>query len=433
MKEQDICEKKTLREKKGITLIALIITIIVMLILVGVSIQIVVNSNLFNTAKSAGEQTESKYEEDKTFGDNITINGKDYSNLNDYMGEIRLVGQSDGNGLKDYKIYGNSVQNGTPSPSTPVEIQSVGDKTKNLLDFSAMTLINANETAVRGGWEFEFGKDIDVTISYGGAESLPTAIFLAKKVTDGVYGSNIQLTSNTTTISLKSNEKLLVFVGSTSVANSYKMLSDNNVTWIQLEEGTTATEYEPYGYKIPVTATNENGDSVTTNIYLDEPLRKIGDYADFIDFKNGKVVRNIKEYTFEGTEGVSAFSTNISDKFRMFISVPDVLLGIASNIYSAKSNYYPFGSADKGYTCNLSISVSRTSYYIVIYDENHQTVDSLKTFLTEQYNNGNPVKAIYPKTPTEETIDLPTINTLEGKNTITVQTQIQPSDMTAEF
>ena len=33
------------------------------------------------------------------------------------------------------QIYGNSVQNGTPSPTNPVEIQSVGDKTKNLLPF----------------------------------------------------------------------------------------------------------------------------------------------------------------------------------------------------------------------------------------------------------------------------------------------------------
>lgn len=32
----------------------------------------------------------------------------------------------------DYKIYGNSVQDGTPSPENPIEVQSVGDKTKNL-------------------------------------------------------------------------------------------------------------------------------------------------------------------------------------------------------------------------------------------------------------------------------------------------------------
>jgi hypothetical protein len=31
-------------------------------------------------------------------------------------------------------VYGNSVQNGTSTPDVPVEIKSVGDKTKNLFD-----------------------------------------------------------------------------------------------------------------------------------------------------------------------------------------------------------------------------------------------------------------------------------------------------------
>ena len=37
--------------------------------------------------------------------------------------------------LLDYKIYGESVQNGEPTPTTPIEVESVGDKTKNLWEF----------------------------------------------------------------------------------------------------------------------------------------------------------------------------------------------------------------------------------------------------------------------------------------------------------
>jgi hypothetical protein len=33
---------------------------------------------------------------------------------------------------------------------------------------------------------------------------------------------------------------------------------------------------------------------ITTNIYLDEPLRKVGNYADYIDFKTKKVVRQVE-------------------------------------------------------------------------------------------------------------------------------------------
>ena len=36
--------------------------------------------------------------------------------------------------VSNYRIYGNSIQDGTPSPTNPVEIQSVGDRTKNLLN-----------------------------------------------------------------------------------------------------------------------------------------------------------------------------------------------------------------------------------------------------------------------------------------------------------
>ena len=64
-----------MKNNKGITLIALIITIIVMLILVAVTVSVVVNSNLIGTAKGAGENTELAYEEDKTYGMNVNING----------------------------------------------------------------------------------------------------------------------------------------------------------------------------------------------------------------------------------------------------------------------------------------------------------------------------------------------------------------------
>ena len=46
-----------MREEKGITLVALIITIIVMLILVAVTISIAVNGGLFENAKTARDET----------------------------------------------------------------------------------------------------------------------------------------------------------------------------------------------------------------------------------------------------------------------------------------------------------------------------------------------------------------------------------------
>jgi hypothetical protein len=51
----------------------------------------------------------------------------------------------------------------------------------------------------------------------------------------------------------------------------------------QIEEGSSNTTYEPY-----ITP-------ITTNIYVDEPLRKVGTSYDYLDYKNGKLIRNIAE------------------------------------------------------------------------------------------------------------------------------------------
>lgn len=47
-----------MKQEKGITLVALIITIIVMLILVAVSVAVLVDSDLIGTAENAGEEWE---------------------------------------------------------------------------------------------------------------------------------------------------------------------------------------------------------------------------------------------------------------------------------------------------------------------------------------------------------------------------------------
>ena len=73
-----------MKKTHGITLIALIITIIVMLILVSVSVNIVLKTGLF---KSAGDATKNwKSEQDKeTNMSEITIDGKTYASVEDYI------------------------------------------------------------------------------------------------------------------------------------------------------------------------------------------------------------------------------------------------------------------------------------------------------------------------------------------------------------
>ena len=73
--------------ENGITLIALIITIIVMLILVGVVVTVVIQSDLLGTAKTAGDKYKTAYEEESKMS-GVTINGKKYESIEEYMEEI---------------------------------------------------------------------------------------------------------------------------------------------------------------------------------------------------------------------------------------------------------------------------------------------------------------------------------------------------------
>ena len=73
-----------MKKNKGITLIALIITIIVMLILVAVSVNILIKSNLIGTAEKTMDKYNKVAEEEGNSGV-IEINGKKYNSIEDYM------------------------------------------------------------------------------------------------------------------------------------------------------------------------------------------------------------------------------------------------------------------------------------------------------------------------------------------------------------
>ena len=73
-----------MRKNKGITLIALIITIIVMLILVGVVVTVVIQSDLLGTARNAGEEYKLAYEKESNMSE-VTINGEKYTSIEEYI------------------------------------------------------------------------------------------------------------------------------------------------------------------------------------------------------------------------------------------------------------------------------------------------------------------------------------------------------------
>ena len=352
------------------------------------------------------------------------LNAIDEGFKNDVSGYPLVLKHSKGRKLIDYKIYGNSVQNGTPTPDSPVEIESVGDRTVNLIDYH-----NLSSTTNKG---ITYTNNNDGSFTANGTliDTLSTYSFEVPSLEKGVtyYTSCGQDLSEKNRryylfLIIKNTSTNKIRYHSSNAVNKTFILAENEevtVLEIRINDSTASSitvdnvifkpiickneeykEYEPYGYKIPVKVsgtnifdgllqegdygagankissvnyipvkpnttyrfsrnnervymydeaktqlsrvdTGNNGNTITTtedtryirvvwfgtedttqtiwinegtelldyepyyepiitNIYLDEPLRKIGDYADYIDFENQKVVINIEEIDSTGT------------------------------------------------------------------------------------------------------------------------------------
>ena len=213
----------------------------------------------------------------------------------------------------------------------------------------------------------------------------------------------------------------LLYIGYNGITQS--ML---NTIWantdIQIEEGTTATAYTPYVAPL------------STTVYLDQPLRKVGDYSDYIDFKKGKVIRQVGEYKFNGSEEWVKHTTTSNNLgiFRVE-GIFDTLTGVP--ITNTLMSHFTLTDVLSTATWNSGLYrnayTSSNSGYIIdssrIYLSGLQSeLADFKSWLSTQYNNGTPVQYLYPlATETSESITLPKIQ--EDYTKVNVNTTIRPS------
>lgn len=189
---------------------------------------------------------------------------------------------------------------------------------------------------------------------------------------------------------------------------------------IQVEEGSVATDYKPYYPPV--------------NIYLDEPLRKIGDYTDYIDFENQKIIRTIEEKIITGTEAWSDVSRSSNKYYRFNIGN----YGYVIPSQGLCNNYMQDSIVSTTTTVGFNVFnvTSLKKSVIAIRPENvaNYTVETFKQYLADKYNNGRPIIVYYPlATPKEESITLPTIPSIKGTTIYSVGTNIQPSNMYIKY
>lgn len=180
-------------------------------------------------------------------------------------------------------------------------------------------------------------------------------------------------------------------------------------------------------YKIPVKVSNAKNE-ITTNIYLDEPLRKVGEYADYIDFENKKLVRKVGVKTFDGTEEWTKHTTT-KDGYGVFRN--ENLLTPLINAPISASFMSHFSLTHKAATADFILNEYRFTYSDNNINGSRFYVSALQTTVEEfkEWLSNNKPSIYYPlATPIEETIDLPEISTFKGKSTLEIITEISPSN-----
>jgi hypothetical protein len=346
---------------------------------------------------------------------------------------------------------------GTPSPNPeyPQEIRSVGElvtdtndsnygkykipikiSSKNLIDTSKLSygIIKSDGSTEEVNW-YMYTDYIEVSGDYltysktgKTSSSLRNFNFYDK---DKVFISGgIQKTdeegSDYYTIDIPEGAKYFRL----NVAPSY-------VDKAMVELGNNYTGYEP---------------SVNTiNIYLNEPLRKIGDYVDSTDLASNKVVRNIYEYIFTGNERWSGGSTSTSGWggtntvgfYQYFTGINGNLIFNPSylpiNKSSSLNNYFKNGFG--AYAINTQLAGFTDTYYNIRITrsilENYgssnasdaENQNAFKAWLKDKYDSGNPVKVYYQLAdPAEDTLSANHTSYGEYTN-ISVDTSMQPTNM----
>lgn len=342
-------------------------------------------------------------------------------------GEIIQIEDSSGLGFEGLRIFGKSMQDGVPSPESPVPIVNVGDKGtveveitgKNLLNlqcYSAETMYNLEEEPVLTN---NYGTEISTT------EAVNKVVIKQKKIAntenpssyengfmifafrdDFVIGKLYNLSFDLEVINnpLNTNEIMLLVNGSYSQrANIQKRVKtqfqyqkqelrqfielrcsgmDFVLSNIMITEADCDYKYEPYHDSQSLTISTQNG---LPGVKVDSD----GNYTDNngqqwicdeIDLERGKYVQRVGKYVFDGTETASndwlptIIVTMRSEGITGKTGTGKLMTNYAELVFSNQTGRW-FGFGTTKWKVN--------------------NAEELKAFLKSKYDEGKPVEVQY--------------------------------------
>lgn len=330
----------------------------------------------------------------------------------EYTGVVPYSFNADGEPLLDWYIKGNTVQNGTPTPTDPIQPQECGERTGNLY-FKKLAGANISDGGVIAtitGFDLYIA-EVEQGVQYSG---------------NGYIYAFFEDVPAIGSITFNNSRVVESFKNIVSPINGFVAVRNpNTIQNAMCNTGNTILPYEPYGYKIPISSAN-----TTTPVYLGEV----------------ETTRKIKKLVFDGSEGWLKYS-GTSGSYLYYLgglSKSEVANCICTHVeYSSivpNSNIQGVQMSDSKSTLLLNCGSE-------VITEN--TVTAFKEYLAQQHAAGTPVTVWYVlATPTtgivneplrkigdyaDEVSNVATIPTVNGSNTIDVETAVKPSEVYIKY
>ena len=314
-----------MKKNKGITLIALIITIIILLILVGVSINLAIKGDLFGSAEKAVSGTNDKVAQEQTRVDEL-------------MGELEKVEAQ--NAVHNWQ-YTDSTRAQIRCTCTRCKAFNDGDSTGRTLSIGQQIGETESKTASTSITSAKSGDESDQTLTLNAEETKWVVFGYEDKDNDGLNEVLLLTTEHPTT-------NKIYFKGATAYNNAVeeinrmcKELYGTNARGITIEDVNRALGYTPAGGMYYLNSKWNTTGNLTTKLKdLGDMWTAITDYNTnnssgvFYDPSHPEGISDsgaalgkypldgyyyVVDSSIESTEGVPVVSSTIADNAKAMI------------------------------------------------------------------------------------------------------------------
>ena len=322
-----------MKKNKGITLIALIITIIILLILVGVSINLAIKGNLFGSAEKAVSGTNDKVAQEQT-------------RVDDLMGELEKVEAQ--NAVHNWQ-YTDSTRAQIRCTCTRCKAFNDGDSTGRTLSIGQQIGETESKTASTSITSAKSGDESDQTLTLNAEETKWVVFGYEDKDNDGLNEVLLLTTEHPTT-------NKIYFKGAAGYNNAVdevnrmcKELYGTNARGMTIEDVNRALGYTPAGGMYYLNYTYNTTGNLTTK------LKDLGDMWTAIKDYNTNSKAGVF-YDPSHPEGISDSGVALGEyELNGYFYVIDLTVGTskgvpqASSEISATAKAMIFGSSKTNY------------------------------------------------------------------------------------